>query len=110
MPKTRNYIPLPRTGQACDRHGVSSEAAADIINAYATDMGFLTPENKLTMTEDKRKLNRWWKAGRTKTNAKQIEEIGSKPITGFYFDGKKDSTITEVQKGDRSPCVIRRTR
>jgi len=55
---------------------VFSEAAADIINAYATDMGLLTPENK---------LNRWWKAGRTKTNAKQIEEIGSKPITGFYL-------------------------
>ena len=64
--------------------------------------GFLTPENKLTMTEDKRKLNRWWKAGWTKTNAKQIEKIGSKPITGFYFDGKKDSTITKAQKGDSS--------
>jgi len=65
-----------RFSEACDCHGVSSEAAADIINAYATDMGLLTPENK---------LNRWWKAGRTKTNAKQIEEIGSKPITGFYL-------------------------
>ena len=43
--KTRNYCPLPKTGQACDRRGVSSEAAADIINAYSMDMGFLTPQN-----------------------------------------------------------------
>ena len=63
MPKTRNYHPLPKTAMVCDQQGVSSEAAADICNAYAEDMGFLTSENKLTMTVDKSKINRWRKAG-----------------------------------------------
>ena len=100
-PKTRNYFPLPRTGQACDRRGISSEAAADIINAYSMDMGFLTDENKLTMTVDKSKLARWRKAGRIQMHKKQIEEIGSKPVTALYFDSKNDCTLTRVQKGDR---------
>lgn len=99
--KTRNYHPLPKTAQVCDRRGVSSEAAADICNAYAEDMGFLTPENKLTMTVDKSKINRWRKTGRANAVKEQIEKIGSKPVTGFYFDGKKDATLTRVQKGDR---------
>ena len=85
----------------CDRRGVSSEAAADICNAYAEDLGILTPENKLTMTVDKSKINRWRKTGRVNADKEQIEKIGSKPVTGFYFDGKKDATLTKVQKGDR---------
>ena len=60
------------------------------------DMGFLTSENQLTMTVDKSKLARWRKAGRIQTQTKQIPDIGSKPVTGFYFDGKKDSTLTKV--------------
>ena len=65
------------------------------------DMGFLTDENKLTMTVDKSKLARWRKAGRIQMHKKQIEEIGSKPVTALYFDGKNDCTLTRVQKGDR---------
>ena len=101
IPKTRNYHPLPKTAMVCDRRGVSSEAAADICNAYAEDMGFLTSENKLTMTVDKSKINRWRKAGRANADKEEIKKIGSKPVTGFYFDGKKDATLTQVQKGNR---------
>ena len=101
IPKTRNYHPLPKTAMVCDRRGVSSEAAADICNAYAEDMGFLTSENKLTMTVDKSKINRWRKTGRANADKEEIKKIGSKPVTGFYFDGKKDATLTQVQKGNR---------
>ena len=101
LPKTRNYHPLPKTGQACDLRGISSEAAADIVNAFAEDMGLLTHENRMTMTVDKSKLARWRKAGRIKAQKKQNEEIGSKPVTSLYFDGKKVLTLTRVQKGDR---------
>ena len=99
--RTRNLHCLPRTGQACDRRGVSSEAAADIINAFAIDMGLLTAETKLTMTVDKKKLDRWRKHGRETAQKEQLEQISSKPVTGFYFDGRKDLTLTKVMKGEK---------
>ena len=101
IPQTRNMHPLPKTAEALDRWGVSSRAGADIVNAYALDMGFLTAENKMTMTVDKCKLDRWRKTGRKDIQKKQEMEISSKPVTGFYFDGKKDSTLTRVQKGEK---------
>ena len=101
MPKTRNYHPLPKTCQALDRRGVSSEAGADIVNSFAEDMGLLTQENKMTMTVDRTKLARGRKAGRIKAQKQQIAEIGSKPVTSFYFDGKKDLTLTRVLKNGR---------
>ena len=101
VPQTRNLHPLPKTAQACDRWGVSSKAGADIVNSYALDMGFLTPENRMTMTVDKSKLDRWRKKGRKEIQVKQEVEISSKPVTGFYFDGKKDSTLTRVKKGEK---------
>ena len=100
-PKTRNMQPLPKTGEACDRWGVSSEAAADIINTYLMELGTLTPENMSTMTVDKSKLNRWRKTGRKQLQQKEIAEMTSKPVTSIYFDGKKDSTLTNIQKGDK---------
>ena len=45
MPKTRNMQSLPKTGEACDRWGVSSEAATDIINTYLMELGSLTLQN-----------------------------------------------------------------
>ena len=59
LPGSRNMKAIPKTGQACDRWGVYSEAAADMINTYLMELGILTPANMATMTVDKSKLNRW---------------------------------------------------
>lgn len=101
LPKRRNMQPIPKTGEACDRWGVGSEAAADIINTYLMELGTLTPENMATMTVDKSKLNRWRKSGREKLQKKENEEMESKPVSSLYFDGKKDATLTRVKKGEK---------
>ena len=98
LPKTRNMQPIPKTAEACDRWGVPSEAAADIINTYLMELGTLTPENMATMTVDKSKLHRWRKSGRDKLQKKEIEEMESKPVSALYFDGKKDATMTRVKR------------
>ena len=100
-PPQRNMQPVPKTGEACDRWGVYSVAAADIINTYLMELGILTPENKETMTVDPSKLNRWRKSEREDLQEKEREEMKSKPVAALYFDGKKDATITRVQKGDK---------
>ena len=100
-PKTRNTHALPKTGAACDRWGISSNAAADLVNSFAIDMGMLTDSNKSTMTTDKAKIDRWRKAGRKKANTERKKAIGSKDISGIYFDGKKDFTLTMVEKNGK---------
>ena len=98
---SRNMHELPKTAAACDRRNVSSEAAADIINSWALDMGILTEENKHSVTVDKSKLNRWRKKERAATSSLKEKEIASNPGTGFYFDGKKDATLTQQLKGEK---------
>ena len=68
--------PLPKTGEACDRWGVSSEAAADIINTYLMELGTITPQNMATTTVDKSKLYRWRKrAERAAKKGNHINDI-----------------------------------
>lgn len=64
---SRNMHELRKSAAACDRRNVSSEAAADIINSWALDMGILTEENKHSITVDKSKLDRWRKKERAAT-------------------------------------------
>lgn len=97
-PQTRNRHALPRTGAACDRWGISSRAAADIVNSYAMDIGFLTDSNKSTVIVDKSKLDRWRKVGRFQTQEQEKQELVSKSVSGVYLDGKQDCTLTRVQK------------
>ena len=61
------------------------------------DMGLLTKSNKATVVVDKAKMDRWRKVGRTKAKAEQ-KTIDSKENSGIYFDGKKDCTLTRVEK------------
>ena len=97
-PKTRNTHPLPKTGAACDRWGISSKAAADIVNSFTIDMGLLTEEDKATVVVDKAKIDRWRKKGRTQAKAEQKKTIETSKTSGIYFDGKKDLTLTKVLK------------
>ena len=97
----RNLNKLPRTAQSLDRWGISSKAGADVCNSFSMDMGWLTPENKATMTVDKAKLDRWRKKERKVRQMKDVEAISSKPVTSMYFDGKQDPTLSRVQKGEK---------
>ena len=66
--------PIPRLALECDKTGVSSRVAAQICNAYAIDMGWLTYENKETCTIDKNKIDNWRSKGRVKINEEEIEK------------------------------------
>ena len=88
-PQTRNMHPLPRLAQALDRWGVSSKAGADIVNSYALDMGFLTAENKQTMTVDKSKLDRWRKTGRKEIQKSRRQKSVQSQLPDFTLMGKR---------------------
>lgn len=64
-------------------------------------MGLLTDSNKSTMTTDKAKIDRWRNIGWRKANTERKKAIGSKDISGIYFDGKKDFTLTMVMKNGK---------
>ena len=64
-------------------------------------MGLLTDSNKSTMTTDKAKIDHWRNVGWRKANAERKKAIGSKDISGIYFDGKKDFTLTMVMKNGK---------
>ena len=97
MARRRNLHSLPETGVSCDRWDASKVAAIDIVNTYLMEMGILTPESMSTTAVDKSKLDRERKDG-----SKQIQqgdkEMTLKCVTGIYYNGKKNSTVTRVQK------------
>ena len=95
--KQRNMHTLENTALACDRTGTSSRSAALLCNSYALDMGWLTPENRLTDTLDKRKLDRWRAKERKRINEREEKEISSRPVQAVYLDGKKLATLVKVK-------------
>ena len=101
IPSQRNMHHLEHTARALDRAGVSSRAGADILNSYAMDLGLLTEETKLTMTVDKKKLDRWRIKGRKEIREKEEKEISSRPVQSLYFDGEKDASLTQIEKNGK---------
>ena len=71
-----NIQPIPLLAQECDETGISSRVVAQICNAYAFDMGWLTEENKAACTLDPNKVDYWRSKGRKKINEEEIKNIG----------------------------------
>ena len=95
--KQRNTHSLENTSRACDRVNIGNRAASHVCNAYAMDMGWLTPENRLTHTLDPLKLGKHRRREREKIRAQEEKEISSRPVRAVYFDGKKVATMVRVE-------------
>ena len=90
---------LPSLALTCDRTGVSDRAGASIASAILKDVGIITEENT-TEVIDRSKIRR----ERKKTRKQVIEEdmiATDKLPLCIFFDGKKDKTLCQVEKGNK---------
>ena len=87
-------IKLPSLALACDRHGVSDRAAAGIASAVLQDVGVIHKDD-VSKVIDRNKVRR----ERCKRRLDLNTEVNN-TITGLYFDGRKDKTMTLVKECD----------
>ena len=87
-------VKLPSLALACDRHGVSDRAAAGIASAVLQDVGIIH-EDDVSKVIDRSKVRR----ERCKRRGALCAEA-SNTITGLYFDGRKDKTMTQIKECD----------
>lgn len=88
-------ISLPKLAKACDRTGVSDRAAAIIASAVLEDLQIVTSSDSSKII-DRSKIRRARKRKRS-----EYQGGNKEVITGLYFDGRKDSTITQEMRGNR---------
>jgi len=88
-------LQLSNVARECDRHGVSDRCAASIVSAVLQDVGLVSAKDSL-MVVDKNKIRRERLRVRRQLKAKSTQ-----PLTGLYFDGRKDKTKVNVKKGSR---------
>lgn len=90
---------LPTLARACDRHGVSDRAAAAIASAALQDFGIISPDDSQNVV-DRNKIRR---ARQRKRNLlqKMNKDNRENLLQTLYFDGRKDHTMTNVQKGSK---------
>ncbi|KAK0042646.1 hypothetical protein Bpfe_027944 [Biomphalaria pfeifferi] len=87
-------VKLPSLALACDRYGVSDRAAAGIASAVLQDVGIIH-ERDVSKVIDRSKVRR----ERCKKRGTLCASV-SNTITGLYFDGRKDSTMTLIKECD----------
>lgn len=91
---SKGSIKLSSFAESCDRTGVSDRVAALLSSSILQDLGMITEENDASVI-DRSKVRRDRKRKR--------EELQNNisTLTNLYFDGRKDSTLTMIRKGDR---------
>ena len=94
----QNRQDLRNLAMICDRYGVSSRAGAAIANAALADAGVINV-NDQTNVIDKNKLRRSIDRFRELRKVADKESLVETQGEAYYFDGKKDSTLT-VGKDD----------
>ena len=77
---------------ACDRYGLSDRAGACVITATLMDCGCVTPKNKQKIVSHT-KLHRERHLARMEQQREEWQR--REHIMSFYFDGKKDATLTK---------------
>ena len=87
----RNLDCLTETALAVDRCKVSCRDAAIIINAFQTDIGRITANDRTKVVDGKR-IWRARNATRTDTAMENDDKIHQLGLTSLYFDGHKDRT------------------
>jgi hypothetical protein len=94
-PQSQMRLPLPNVARECDRHGVSDRCAASIVSAVLQDVG-LVSANDSSLVVDKNKIRR----ERFRLR-RQLGTESAQPLTGLYFDGRKDKTKVNIRKGSK---------
>ncbi|KAF2897867.1 hypothetical protein ILUMI_08318 [Ignelater luminosus] len=92
-----NLFSLISKSEACDTSGVSDRSASVIVNAVLKDLGLVNKAD-LSNIIDKNKI----RTERKKRRTDLIDFI----ISGIYFDGRKDKTLT-VKKEESTRHTIR---
>ena len=82
---------LPTLAAACNRHGVSDQAAATLATAVLQDMQ-IVHQGDTTQVIDRSKVRR----ERYKKRGDQATESNT-TFCGLYFDGRKDRTIIQTK-------------
>ena len=102
----QNWIPLTNLAREADRYGLANRPTADIATAVLLDYGVIQPGD-LTMAIDPSKVYRARKNNRKSSTETFSEEWEEEPVTGLYFDGRKDNTLCYEtnEEGKRFPRV-----
>lgn len=95
-PKKKKTKHLQTVACACDRAGVSDRAAALIVSSALQDIGVVSSQD-MSEVVDRNKIRR----ARQKMRSSSINQREHKAITGIYFDGRKDLTLTQEMKGGK---------
>ena len=83
-------IALPSLAKAWDRTGVSDRSAAVLATSVLHDLGLVSPIDRSKVI-DRSKIRR----ERSKTREELLQNDHT-CIEGVFFDGRKDSTLTQV--------------
>ena len=104
--RKQNWIPLTNLAREADRYGLGNRPTADIATAVLLDYGVIQAGD-LTLAIDPNKVQRARQASRKRSKEMFSEEWEEQPVTGLYFDGRKDMTLCyETDKeGKRFPRV-----
>ena len=99
-------IPLTNLAREADRYGLGNRPTADIATAVLLDYGVIQPGD-LTLAIDPSKEQRARTASRKSSQETFNEEWKEEPLTGLYFDGRKDMTLCYEtnEEGKRFPRV-----
>ena len=90
---------LPSLALTCDRYGVSDRVGASIASAVLKDTKIITEENTEEVI-DRSKIRRERKKTRTQVTEDKESAVNKSPIC-IFFDGKKDKTLYQMQKGNK---------
>ena len=92
--KKQMRLSLPTLATACDRHGVSDQAAASLVTAVLQDLQVINQGNK-SQVIDRSKVRR---ERHKKHN--DLTDGSSIPFPGLDFDGRKDRTMVQEKMAD----------
>lgn len=99
--KKKKIKDLPSLGAVCDRTGISNRSAALLATSVLQDHGIISEENKDSII-DRHKVSRQ----RSKSRKTQKDSKQQIPIKALYFDGRKDKTLTQIEKGAKKSLNI----
>ncbi len=89
---TQNRYRWKNAALACDRYGLSDRAGASVITATLIDCGCVTADDQTKVVSHK-KLHHERHLARVEQQHEELQ--GREKIMSYYFDGKKDATLTK---------------
>ena len=81
----------------CNRRGISDRGAASIASAVLQDVGLIASTERSSVI---RKICR--ERSKYRNKVQEQFDASRKDLTALYFDGRKDSTLVQVQRGGKT--------